>query len=209
MSTQESELGRGAPHLVRTALIFYGVLLAIAWLWRVAVRGRSLLLATPGASVDWLRDPLLGVAAAALVIALSEALTRWTARGRALARALGSLLGPLRPRECVLLAVVSGLAEEALFRGALQPEVGLWAASLLFGAAHLAPRRDLWIWSAFSLAAGLLFGALYAATGNLVAPAVAHFGVNAVNLTRLARDYGGSATADQGDDVDLDPHARR
>jgi hypothetical protein len=143
--------------------------------------------------VDWLRDPALGALAAALVIALSSAFTRRTRIGRELARALGSLVGRLERRHCLVLAAASGIGEEALFRGALQPEIGLVAASAVFALAHLVPRRELLPWSAFSLAAGLLLGALYDATGNLVAPVVAHFGINAVNLERLSREYGGDA----------------
>ena len=200
MSTKDPGPGR----LLRTAFVFYGALLGVSALWCWAVRGRSLVRAAPGAPIAWVRDALLGVLAAALVIALSEALTRWTERGRALARALGALVGPLGVRDCLVLAAWSGVAEEAFFRGTLQPEVGLATASVLFGVAHLAPRRELWIWSVFSLAAGLLFGALWDATGNLVAPVVAHFGVNAVNLARLAREYGGSASVDGRDHLDLD-----
>jgi membrane protease YdiL (CAAX protease family) len=99
---------------------------------------------------------------------------------------LGAALGPLSTRDCLVLALLSGIAEEALFRAALQPDVGLVAASLLFGLAHLAPRRELAPWTLFAVAAGLLFGALFDATGNLVAPCVAHFLVNAINLRRLA-----------------------
>ena len=119
----------------------------------------------------------------------SDALTARTALGAALARALAAALGPLRTRDCIVLALLSGVAEEALFRGALQPQVGLVWASLLFALAHLVPRRELLPWSVFSLAAGFLLGGLYLATGNLVAPVVAHFTINAVNLRKLSRDF--------------------
>jgi len=175
---------------VRASLFLYVGLFAIAFSWRVVARGQSLLLAAPDARVDWLRDPLLGLGAAVLVIGLSSALTRHTRIGRELARALGSLVGPLERRHSLALAATSSVGEEALFRGALQPEVGLVAASLVFALAHLVPRRALLPWSAFSLAAGLLLGALFDATGNLVAPVVAHFGINAVNLDRLSHEYG-------------------
>ena len=201
MSTKETHLA-AAPSplprrmdprgLVRTALVFYGVLLGLAWLWRSGIRGQSLWRAVPDAPIHWIRDPLLGAATAAAMIALSAAATRHTEVGRALARALGAALGPLRVRECIVLAALSGVAEEAVFRGALQPEVGLVVASVLFGIAHFAPRRELRVWTVFTLAAGFLLGALYDATGNLVAPVVAHFGINAVNLRKLSREYGGS-----------------
>jgi membrane protease YdiL (CAAX protease family) len=161
---------------------------ALALVWRGGVRGQSLVFAEGQTQIDWLRDPLAGAIAAAAVILLSSAFTRRTRIGRELARALAALIGRLSWRECVALAAVSAIGEEALFRGALQPEIGWVAASVVFALAHLVPRRELLPWSVFSLAAGLLLGFLYDATGNLVAPVVAHFGINAINLRTLTRD---------------------
>lgn len=180
---------------VRAALLFYAGVLAVAagiagW------TGHPLLYAqaaaagaagTGGDPIQWLRDPLAGALAALGVIALSELLTRFTRWGEALARSLAQLLGPLSLRQCGALALASGVAEEALFRGALQPLLGYVGASLLFGLAHWVPRRELLPWVAFTFAAGFGLGWLYEATGNLVAPVVAHAGVNAVNLWRLAQ----------------------
>lgn len=172
---------------VRLALIFYGVVLALA-VGVSALSGHSLLYATPGGrEIDWLRDPAAGALAAGIVIGLSAWLTRATRWGEALARSLAELLGPLSLLECWVLAAASGIAEEALFRGALQPLLGWVGASLLFGLAHFAPRRELLPWMGFSLVAGFGLGWLYQETGNLVAPVIAHAGVNAVNLRLLAK----------------------
>jgi membrane protease YdiL (CAAX protease family) len=120
-------------------------------------------------------------------VLVSRVLTHASAAGRALRDALAGLLGRPGAVACLVLAAVSGFAEEAFFRGALQPRVGLVAASLLFGLAHFVPRRALLPWCAFAFAAGLCFGGLFEATGNLVAPVVAHCTVNALNLRWLAR----------------------
>jgi membrane protease YdiL (CAAX protease family) len=175
--------------LVRMALLFYAALMlaALTWAW---LAGRSLLWATDAAARRGVSPGIdlgAGLLAAAIVIALSRQLTEHTRFGDRLARTLRALLGPLTLGQCWLLAVVSGVAEEAFFRGALQPHVGLLAASLIFGAAHFVPRRDLIPWAAFSVAAGLLLGWLFEATGNLVAPVVAHAGINGVNLRHLTR----------------------
>lgn len=175
--------------MVRMAGLFYAVMLALAWGWAHFVVNHPLFYRSPeaaAAGLDPLRDVGLGLGAGALVIGVSALLTHWTGWGERLARALGELLGPLELRHCLALAALSGVAEEALFRGALQPQVGLVPASLLFALAHLAPRRDLAPWCLFSFAAGLLFGLLYEATGNLVAPVLAHAFVNAVNLRLLS-----------------------
>ena len=123
------------------------------------------------------------------MILVSQQLTRRTRWGERMGRFLGKLLGRLDWRRCLLLAVVSGIAEEALFRGALQPRVGLVAASLLFGLAHFVPRRELLPWTLMSIAAGFLLGWLFDTTGNLVAPVVAHAGINAVNLRFVSQRY--------------------
>jgi membrane protease YdiL (CAAX protease family) len=193
----ERGLGPADPErLVRMGLAFYAAVWLLAVAWRRLGQGEPLWLATPEAEVRWLRDAALGLAAAGIVIAGSAWLTRRVAAGERLARALAATLGPLRPGQAWVLALASGVAEEAFFRGALQPVVGLWLATAIFALAHFVPRRELWIWSVFSGAAGLLLGGLYAATGNLLAPTVAHVVVNGVNLNRLVREYGpGSGAA--------------
>jgi len=127
------------------------------------------------------------------VILLSDQLTRHTGAGERLARALAAALGALPLSRCIGLALMSGIAEEALFRGVLQPRVGLVVASLLFGLAHFVPRRELLPWSAFAVLAGLLFGRLFDATGNLLAPTLAHVLINAVNLRLLSQRYASPA----------------
>jgi len=183
--------GRQRASLVRTAVYFYAALLGAALLWS-ALAGDSLFyrsLADADRGVRPLRDAGVGFVAAAVVILLSDQLTRHTRSGTDLARALGQLLGRLSPAECVLLAGLSGVAEEAFFRGVLQPRVGLLAASLLFGLAHFIPRRELVPWSLFAVGAGLLLGILFESTGNLVAPVVTHASINAVNLWLLSSRY--------------------
>lgn len=186
--------GAGSPErLVRIGVAFYAAVWVVALAWRRLGQGEPLWLATPDAEVRWLRDGAFGVVAAASVIVGSAWLTRRFRAGERLARALAEALGPLRPAQAWGLALASGIAEEAFFRGALQPVVGLWWASALFAAAHYVPRRGLALWSVFAAVAGLLLGGLYEATGNLLAPTLAHVLVNGVNLNRLVREYGPDA----------------
>jgi uncharacterized protein len=175
--------------LLRLAAIAYTLLAAVALAWN-GWAGRPWAFLdedAAAAGVRWGRDLGLGLAGAAIVIAASHVLTHRTRWGAALARELAEAVGPLTLAQCGALALWSGFGEEVFFRGALQPRVGWLAASALFGLAHLAPRRTLWPWTGFAVLAGALFGAMFEATGNLVAPITAHVVINAVNLRLLAR----------------------
>jgi membrane protease YdiL (CAAX protease family) len=82
----------------------------------------------------------------------------------------------------VLVAIFSGVGEEAFFRGALQQEFGLVVASVLFGLAHISPDRRYLVWTAWAVLAGFVFGFLYEVSGGLLAPILAHSGHNAATL---------------------------
>ncbi|MBI5017624.1 MAG: CPBP family intramembrane metalloprotease [Deltaproteobacteria bacterium] len=142
------------------------------------------------------RDPiqgiLWGVAAGVAIAAAGQGLTRWTPWGRRLTQLLTQTLGPLHPADAVLLAALSGLGEELVFRGLALPYLGLVGSSALFGLAHWVPRRGLWPWALWAAAAGLVLGRLAQATGGLAAPASAHIVINAVGLILMA----GEASAD-------------
>lgn len=100
---------------------------------------------------------------------------------RRIAELIAALFGPLTPSRAVWLGVVSGFCEELLFRGALQPMIGLIPASILFALVHLVGG-----WWVFALAMGLALGALYQWDGNLWPCVLAHALLNAVNLYRMS-----------------------
>lgn len=186
------------PNFVRSGLLFYGVLAIAAVIWRVGFYEERIFLAPgtdPAAPIDWTRDVGLGVGVGLLIVLLSNLATRFTEWGEKLARAMGEALGPISVPDALLLACASGLAEEMFFRGALQPRVGLVAASLLFGLIHFVPRREFYPWTVFAIVVGFVFGWLFVATGNLVAPIVAHTVINGINLPILVRQYAPDSTS--------------
>lgn len=93
-----------------------------------------------------------------------------------------------------LFAVLPGvvLAEEVLFRGAMQPAWGIVAASVLFGLLHwVPPSREAWLYPVFTGVAGFAFGGLYWYTGgHLIAPYVAHLVFNAITVWGLRKKLG-------------------
>ena len=179
--------------LVPLALAFYAVMAAAAVVWRLLSDGQAPFFAASDAVLpaggQLLRHALLGLLAGGALLVSSRLWIRYTRMGRTVAECLAEILGPLSGAQVVILALASGLGEEAFFRGALQPRVGLVLASILFGLVHLVPRRDLAPWAGFAALAGVLLGALFDYTGNLLAPAIAHVLINAVNLRWLSRAY--------------------
>ena len=97
------------------------------------------------------------------------------------------MVGPLTPSEALLVAGLSGLGEEVLFRGALLPLAGLPLTTGIFMLAHLPPERRLWPWTASAGVMGLVLGAAAQASGDLVIPVFMHAAINAVGLARMGK----------------------
>ena len=75
--------------------------------------------------------------------------------------------------DIVVLAAVAGFSEELLFRGILQPRMGLVASSLLFGLLH-GPDYKLWPFALWAAAVGAGFGLVYHETENMAIPMLVH-----------------------------------
>jgi uncharacterized protein len=166
------------PRFVRFAALFYGSLAVVAALW-CGLRGFDvrLLGESPGASV------LLGVITAACTVSMGLLAYRLLPTLREISDELAPrLVDGAASSSLVLVAIFSGVGEEAFFRGALQQEFGLVVASLLFGLAHIGPDRRYLVWTAWAVLAGFVFGFLYEVSGGLLAPMLAHTAHNAATL---------------------------
>jgi membrane protease YdiL (CAAX protease family) len=128
----------------------------------------------------------LGAGTGLAVVLVSRALSAWGPMSR-LEDALRETLGPLDTLTITVLAVTSSVGEEILFRGAIQPVLGLWLTAVVFGLLHGGTMRRFRVWVVFAILVGLLFGALAAYTGDLLAPILCHFTINFFNLHHLAR----------------------
>ncbi|MEM6926503.1 MAG: CPBP family intramembrane glutamic endopeptidase [Myxococcota bacterium] len=133
---------------------------------------------------------VLGASAAVPVVALSWWVTERLSALRRLAQALARTTGTLSLPSSLLVAAASALGEELLFRAVLQEQLGALVGIVLFAAAHVPVERDLWLWPVLALGAGALFAGLYEVTGAVLAPAIAHFLINAINLRWLTLRFG-------------------
>jgi membrane protease YdiL (CAAX protease family) len=173
------------PGFYRLAWGFYLALAIAGGIW-VSAREGSLPAALFLDPQRWWLDLGLGVAAGGGLLAVWRLLKALLPAGEVLEQHFAGLLAGLEPGRTVALATLSGFAEELFFRGAVQGQWGLVPASLIFGLLHTGPGAPFRLWTVFATVAGFTLGGLALWRGNLLAPIVAHFVLNAVNLRRLA-----------------------
>ena len=144
----------------------------------------------------WVVLPPLAASALSVAIGVAFAFaivvtTRLTVARYDWARRLHLELQPVArrfgTRETLLIAVLSSLGEELFFRAFLTPVIGIVGSSLLFGFLHQVKGQSRWVWAAWATGVGLFFAALFAMTGSLLGPIVAHALINATNLTFLKK----------------------
>jgi membrane protease YdiL (CAAX protease family) len=169
------------------AAFAYGFIFIAAWIWLVI--GARIDPLTLWSSSNWLRDLGVGIAAGGVIAGLSALAPRLVPAARDLEREFGWILGEQRKGEILYLALLSGVAEEVLFRGAFHHFIGPWLATALFAVVHWPVNWSFRLWPLFALLAGGVLAAERLWTGSLIAPVVTHVAVNGVNLFRLARKY--------------------
>ncbi len=128
-----------------------------------------------------------GVGLAVLTIRATRAFVRRWGWARALHSDLRPAIRGKGNGTILILGIASALGEELFFRGLLMTTFGLIASSLAFGLLHQMRGSVRWVWAAWATVMGLLFGALFLATGSLLGALVAHAAINVTNL-RFLRD---------------------
>jgi membrane protease YdiL (CAAX protease family) len=136
---------------------------------------------------------LLGAAFGALITIGTRLVVPRASWARKLHHTLRPFARGLSTGGVVVLALLSSIGEELLFRGFLLPLLGQWleagpavvAQALLFGLAHQVPGPSRWVWVAWATVMGACLGAMFALTGSLLGPLVAHALINGFNLAFL------------------------
>lgn len=197
-STSEPPVPDRGRTLLRIAVPFYALVALFALGYAFFRRGFGGLGGIFGETAAAPAELLGGLGVGLALVALTRVGARsWPPMTR-MADGLGELLGPVSWTYALALALVSGVAEELLFRGALWPDLGLVGTTLLFALVHVLPRRSLWLYPVFALLAGLLLGLVREGTESLWPPIIAHVAVNALNLAWLgarARRRGAEAAS--------------
>lgn len=171
--------------LRRLTFVFYLVLAGVGLLWSRVRTGTWLPASATGGDV--VTSLLLGALLAAVTLAASGWLLDRIPWLRWFGEEIRRLLGPMGTGTALVLALCSGIGEEILFRGAMQPALGYVPASLIFGLLHTGPDRRYIGWTVFAITMGLALGGIVEVTDCLAGPVFAHFLVNFVNLRRIGR----------------------
>ncbi|MBI4703480.1 MAG: CPBP family intramembrane metalloprotease [Deltaproteobacteria bacterium] len=136
----------------------------------------------------------LGLVLSAALVLLTRLCVRRFHWARRLHVELRPVARDLTAPQIAAIATLSSLGEELLFRGLLLPWTGVLPGAVLFGLAHYLPGRSRWVWVAWASVVGAALGAVFALTGSLVGPLVAHAIVNAINLAYLRSHDPNAAT---------------
>lgn len=128
---------------------------------------------------------LIGLAFGALVVVLTKPMVAKLSWARNLHNELRPLARGISTVGIVMLAALSALGEELLFRGLLQPFMGLVPQAVVFGLVHQIPGKSRWVWVVWATVMGLLLGATFQLTGSLLGPVLAHAVINGFNLHYL------------------------
>lgn len=198
--TMGEEAGRAKqPNLIVAGLVSTAVLAGVGFLLAYLLRRDNLLrhLALPAAAWSW----AFGGAAVAFALAVGLYVF-WPALHQTTDRVAVRLVSTARAQAgwagLVVTTLVPPLGEEALFRGALQPTLGLLLTSILFGLSHGGWRRDTWPYAVSAGFSGLIIGAVLLRTGSLAASALTHILFNAaVTLLMAQRWWPFAATESQ------------
>jgi len=156
----------------------------------------------PWLQTGGLEAALVSVVLGACVAGITILGSRLSVRRFAWARALHGSLRPIivgqSDAAIGLMAFASGFGEELFFRGFLSPLVGVALSSIAFGLLHQVRGPGRVAWTLWAAGLGAVLALIYALTGTLLGPIVAHVAINAANL-RYLRD----------NDLDRAPRKRR
>ncbi len=179
------KLERRVPPLF--ALFFYVFLTLAAVVWVPHTKQRSLEpLLRPQ---NLFAEIGLGVGVAIVLLGSTPWLVSKFRAVRELEREFGWILGEQRAWECVYLAILSGIAEEVFFRGAVHAALGPWLGLVVFATLHWPINGQFRAWPFTALVAGAILTAERMVTGTLIAPVITHILVNGVNLLRISGKY--------------------
>ncbi|GIW21028.1 MAG: abortive infection protein [Candidatus Sericytochromatia bacterium] len=91
------------------------------------------------------------------------------------------IISKLNYLDILIIAILSGIAEELLFRGLLQEKIGIILSNLIFSLLHIL-NKDFLVYSLLTFVAGNILGNVYFYTNDLSIVIIAHIFNNLVAM---------------------------
>ena len=173
--------------LLRLALIGEGFLVFVAFTWSWW-RGADFVFGGTAKGVIYglLTAAVLAVANFYLLVR-APGLPGVPSIRRLYAEVMQPMFGNLSVTEIIVISAVGGIGEELLFRGVLQPELGLFPASVIFGLAHMGGGGTL-AFGCWVMVMGGMLGILAIASEGGFAPIIAHAVYDAAAMSYIRWD---------------------
>ncbi len=172
-------------HAITIYSVMAGLGLAMMTYWHSNL---SLFIPPPG-KTELLRSVSISGLSALVLLVASYFLHEWFASYRELRSLMMQVIGPCQLWVILVVSLCSSVGEEILFRGALEPTLGVIFSGIIFALLHVGPKGPLSIWSLWAFAASLLLSKIVETTGSILPAIGAHFLVNLVSMTLLRKSY--------------------
>lgn len=181
---------RHTGELLRNSSMFYLVLGVVgALVCFYSHRNLQHILRPPADQSELLQWLTLGLLGTGVLTIQSYLFEEFFPSFKSLRGLLTRFMGAVPTLALLYLSLIATIAEEILFRGAIQPAIGLVGAALLFGLLHIGPTGRLSSWSVWAVVAGLLLGWMFEQTSSLWPGILTHSLVNVISMLRMRRDY--------------------
>jgi membrane protease YdiL (CAAX protease family) len=189
-----TETGRQAPQTASSALVagswLYLIMASVGFTLAYSLHGNvETAFAVTTEEHSTVEIFLIATMIAGVLLCLNHAFEYLSSDYAQLRKVVADTLGHIPIAGCIYLAGISAVGEELLFRAGLQPFLGLFFTSILFGLLHLGPGGIPSMWSLWAFLSGMLLGWSFENTGSLWPAILAHFFVNAFSLIRVRRAY--------------------
>lgn len=176
--------------LMNTALVIYGAMAGVGIFLSLYVQSNfASSFAMDMGLETWGRFLILAALATGIILILSYFFEEYVPSFQALKWTFAEIIGRCSVPAVLLLSFLSACGEEILFRGGIQPTLGLIGTSILFGVLHVGPGGRISAWSFWAVLAGFLMGWLFESTQSLYPPILCHFAVNLISMLRLRDLY--------------------
>lgn len=198
-SSPPKEPERPQPFLWKRSLQTYGIMIAIGlFICGIMHKNLHTIFAVPTEAERWQYFGLLSLLGSGIILCTQEIFLQAFPSYQNLRQHMAKLLGPMSVLQALYLALIAALAEEILFRGALQPYLGVMVTSVLLAILHINLENLFSPLMLLAFLSSFVLGSVFEHTRSIYPTLVIHLIINCNFLIKHAL-YSKKAAAALGD----------